>query len=497
MTSGVSRRAALLTAATLGLGVFCLWLFFMHQTPPDSDLPTRTVDRGEVLEFVVQPGRVTSARVTTVLNEIEPVRYGEYHATGGEILWMVPDRSVVDSGALLVELNSALLKEVRDDWQLKVVAAEAAYKQADIGFQNQVTKRETELANALTLLEDFELLQTAFAAAREPKVAEKTEQTVADTENVRVQQLLSRIADAMKAIGAAGAEATTPDDQRYAYQLMILKLGQALGDLEITKKYEQPLQAKEIDEAVKSAQRALLQSQHDHELVLQQLATARAAARQTLDQAQTRLDHFDNQIEKCKIAAPHAGVVMYASAADGALVCAGAVVDERQPILTLYDPSLVQIDSPVPSTEARRIHVDATAVIYLDNPQSPGIPARVTDLKSEGDQVQVIVTPEDGTTLRLGEEATVEIHVHRLPTALRVPRASTFRWDDQTHCYVQSRDTGVWERRAVVLGVTGAEYCEVVQGLQEGDVIAAEALTAVEQLEPALLEPEQLDMTSP
>ena len=129
---------------------------------PESGFTSHTVDRGEVLVRCVLVGTVESVNQAEIICEVEAHSYDGYRSSGAEVLWIVRDGATVKKGDVLVELNDTLLKELRDDWDVKVVQSEGKFKQADIRYRNHISRRETELADILAKLQQAELAESSF-----------------------------------------------------------------------------------------------------------------------------------------------------------------------------------------------------------------------------------------------------------------------------------------------------------------------------------------------
>lgn len=369
-----------------------------------------------------------------------------------------------------------MLKALRDDWQVKVLNSEGAYKQANLRYENQITKRETELSDALDQLTTAQMRREVSAGTRDLVLSEKSQEVDLVAESVKVQQLVVAIAEAMQRIGTHSIRAGTPEEERYQYQLEVIKLGQALGDLEMAKKYDHPLQAAEMEAAVKSAQQALARSQSNHEAILAQLLAQRTSAEKILATQRDRLRHYEDQLEKCHIRAPHDGVVMYAVSDEGEPIEAGAVLHERQKIATLCNPAELELNVSLPPEDADRVRVDMPAAIQVDLDNDEVYPGVVTALTGNGKEPGAVVKPQKPLNLRLGDTATVEIQLKQLPDVLQIPILSYISRDGNTIVYV--RRDGDWQPQPVELGAAGMQYVQVVEGLQEGETIARDASVA-------------------
>ena len=113
--------------------------------------------------------------------------------------------------------------------------------------------------------------------------------------------------------------------------------------------YEQLMKIKTLDGALKTAERELEQTKNNNESQLAQVEAAKIEAESVAAKEKERLENYQTQLEKCKIFAPHGGMVVYSrEGRDGSTeIAEGVVVRERQRILSLPELTKMQVKTQV------------------------------------------------------------------------------------------------------------------------------------------------------
>ena len=227
-----------------------------------------------------------------------------------------------------------------------------------------------------------------------------------------------------------------------------------------------------------------------YEKTLTQLeATSEAAAAQlkaetaTLENEETRLHHLEQQLAKCTIVAPAAGMAVYANdnrsrwGSSEPQVAVGALVRDRQVILRLPDLSRMQVKTTVHESKVDQIY--------------PGMPARILiqGRPFKGQVVSIANQPEsqsfmaanvkeyatvvsiDGSPsgLRPGMTAEVTILLAEVKDGILLPVTAVAEKSTGFYAYVKT-PTGI-DQRALKLGKTNDTYIEILDGVKEGDVV--------------------------
>lgn len=189
------------------------------------------------------------------------------------------------------------------------------------------------------------------------------------------------------------------------------------------------------------------------------------------------------ELENCVIYATQPGMVVYASSVArrwrGDPIEPGAMVRQRQSIITLPDVSEMAVTVRVHEAFADRVRPGQRALIATDafpdralsgrvrrigvlpEPQgwlSTGVNVYATDVTIEGNHRDA---------LKPGMSARVEIIVAELKDVLYIPiQAVTFNGGDRL-CYVAT--DGGYQARTIQTGLFNERFIEVKEGLEEGE----------------------------
>lgn len=150
------------------------------------------------------------------------------------------------------------------------------------------------------------------------------------------------------------------------------------------------------------------------------------------------------------------------------------------PAIDLIDDSCLYVKAPMDEIDAPKIHPDQRTRVTLDALPGKVFEARVkrvapyiTAVEKQARTVEVdidFVHPEEAKGLLVGYSADAEIVLAVRENTLRVP-TSTLREGNRVLLY--RADDGRLEERVIKAGVANWEFTEVLEGLAEGDRIAA------------------------
>lgn len=189
--------------------------------------------------------------------------------------------------------------------------------------------------------------------------------------------------------------------------------------------------------------------------------------------AEARLAIARKAMEAVELRAPFDGQILSIGVAPGTQVSA------FQAVLTLADPSELEVVvNPTPE-EASEIGVGQAAAVQLANRPGKDLAGRVRQVPfkaSSGendllgqDQTARIVLEDPGVSLTLGEAATVVIQLERRENVLWLPPAAlrTFQGRD----FVLIQDGEIQRRADVLLGLRSTDRVEILEGLRAGQVV--------------------------
>ena len=210
---------------------------------------------------------------------------------------------------------------------------------------------------------------------------------------------------------------------------------------------------------------------------------ARRVARLEARTAEERLRAQEEKLDRARIGAPIAGVVMAAEGRTAKPLTKGRAVGQGELMLSIADLERLSVVTSVDEADVRKVEAGQRA--WITGPGFPGlrVEGAVTRISSQADsrarrggapQFEVVVAldrldAKARDRLRVGMSAHVTIVVHHRPAALMVPIDAVEHGGGQAWLRVLADDGA--ERRAVRLGLTTLDSVEVVQGLSPGDEV--------------------------
>jgi HlyD family secretion protein len=255
-----------------------------------------------------------------------------------------------------------------------------------------------------------------------------------------------------------------------------LALQHQLTSLELFQRFTLPKTERSLQGQVKSAETSL------------------GNATLQLQRQVERYETLQKQVNRCTIRAPHAGVLYYYNDPNprghSAVIDEGMSVRQRQSLF--YLPDLSEMEAQVAVNESvvdrilpgQRVSITFEALPKLalsGHVESIGqIPTRVT-VRSADDGFQsmdtgirffttIVKLDKLNDQLRPGMTTMVDFRLSPRANVLAIPHQAVKTDRGKKICFV-ARDEGL-ERRVVKIGQDTAEMIEVLDGLQEGELVA-------------------------
>jgi len=210
------------------------------------------------------------------------------------------------------------------------------------------------------------------------------------------------------------------------------------------------------------------------------------AARANVQRAESDVGQQDRKLAEGSVHAPRDGVVVYATAGEGAnrrKISVGVTPFEGMQLMYLPDPSSMRVDAEISEFDLAKVRVGSPVELRLDayaDAVFRGEVARISSLarqkisKVSGQpigvkvfDVTIAVTDQD-ERLKPGLSTTVEILVSENPDVLYVPVAAVFL-DEHDQAVVYVKESGRPVKRPVELGGTTDRLAIVKSGVEAGD----------------------------
>ena len=183
--------------------------------------------------------------------------------------------------------------------------------------------------------------------------------------------------------------------------------------------------------------------------------------------------HYGQQLNNCNLYAPNDGFVVYAPGNRGDPIRDGAILRERQKVMTVHDVTQLQIRTRGDAPGADRVKAGMTASIELVQSSGKQLNGSVIAVQQQGGKTEAIISISGNNSLRPGATAAVTILLDERRDVVLIPLSALTSRGGQTYCYVVTE--GGIEQRPLTLGATGDQHAEVVGGLKPREDVVLHA----------------------
>lgn len=408
-----------------------------------DDLITQVVTRGPFDHIVLEQGEIESSSNTEVICEVKSRGGG-----GVAILWVIDEGAKVEEGDKLVELDSSQLELELKEQNIKVITAESRATSAAAAVKQAEISREEYLEGVYK--SEQKRLLALIAVAEQAK--RKAELAIDSSTRLVAKGLIKSLQLEADQFGLVNATNQLEAEQ---------------GNLWVLENLTKEKMLVQFDSDIEAAKAAL------------------SAAESELMEERSELAELKEQIENCVMFAPAAGVVVHAnrySSRGGSaefVVEAGATVRERQAIIRLPDPSLMQVKLKVNESRITLIREGMPAKISIDAIPGMKLTGRVkkvnryaepssffsSSIKEYATLIEIIDPPDN---IRTGMTAEVQIFVEQLDNALQIPIQGLYEHGDEMYTLIQ-RGPDSFETAAVKIVATNDTMASISEGLAEND----------------------------
>jgi HlyD family secretion protein len=435
-----------------------------------------SVQRGPLRISVIERGNLKAADSVSLKSEIE----GQT-----TILKLVPEGTQVQAGDLLCELDATGLIDERFQQEISVRNAEAAHVKSRQNYEIQKSQNDSDVKKAEQALlfaeMDLRKFQEGEKRAKEAEADEAIK--LAEEEATRAGDKL----DWSRKLNEKGFLTDTElEADRLSLSRAEIQLEQSKRDKDLLVRFQLPRDeadlAAKLDEARRELERVKLQ------------AAARIVdfeADMNTNEAKLRLEReklarVETQIEKSRLVAPRAGMVVYAVEEGGRYgssqpIKEGTQVRERQEIITIPSAGGMIAQVSLHESVLKQVEPGQGAIVRVDALPGREFHGRVRFVSVMADQnsywanpnlrlYRTEVTIEDPVSeMRPSMSCAIEILVEEIEDTLFVPVQSIFRRGQANLAFVERG--GASEERAVQVGRYNDRWVEVLEGLTEGEVV--------------------------
>jgi len=167
---------------------------------------------------------------------------------------------------------------------------------------------------------------------------------------------------------------------------------------------------------------------------------------------------------KMNVRAPSSGVILNIIANVGEKVTADKL------LVQLSDRSSFKISGSIDEKLASQVKTGAKVFVVIENDKLEGTVGSVTPMvANQKVQFNVHLNESSHPKLIANQSVLIEVMSDKKENVLRIKKNSGFESAKTCRVFVVEGDQAV--KRKITLGLVGDDYCEVVSGLNEGDVV--------------------------
>ncbi len=492
--------------AVLAVVLFVYALWFAGGQENDR-LAVAPVQRGPLVISVTESGTIQNRERVVIKSEVEG---------NTTIIYLVPEGVQVEEGDLLVELDSSGLLEQEDQQQIKVISAEAAYISARENLAVIKSQSESDVSEAALAHEFAKQDLVKYEKGDYPRSLQEAQGkiTIAQEELQRAKDTLEGSKRLAEKEYITGTELQA--DQLAANRAQI-DLDLAETDLQLLKEYTYKRNLDQLTSDVEQTEMALERVRRRAAADVVQAEAKLKAKQSEYERQQVRLIKMEDQIAKCHIIAPRAGMVIYATTGESYRhrssepLQEGQQIHERQNLIYLPSSSSMKVDVKIREASLRKMHLGMPVRVTVEALPARQFWGRVGKIGLLPDARMAWLNPdlkvysmeiylEDGTSmLRAGMSCQAEIIVEQHKQALYIPVQAVVRVDGKPTAFVL-RD-GAPEPREVEIGLDNNQMVRIISGLGEGEEVLLSpplaSATAPPQVGPDLASEERMAASQP
>jgi HlyD family secretion protein len=434
------------------------------------------VRRGPLRINVIERGNLRAANNIELVSELEG---------NNTILYLIPEGTYVEKGTLLVELDSTSLVERRVTQEISFQNADGTYVKAQQNLAIQRSQNVSDVALAERKLDFARRDRTKYVEGDYPQQLER-----ARNEILLAQEELKRAQDRLDWSTELNQQGfltrTELEADQLALQRAQIKIEQAESDLMLLREYDNPRELERLQADVVEAERELERVNLQAAARLVDYEADLRTSKARLDLEREKLDRLMSQIEKSKIYAPAAGMVVYAQQDGGRWrsadpIAEGTQVRERQAIVTIPATSGMIAQASLHESVLEKVEVGQRVIVRVDALPDRDFEGRVRFKAVLPDQNSWFANPNlrlyrcdidivgADPRMRPGMSCSLEIIVEEIPDATFVPVQSIFLSGGEPVTFVaKGREA---EMRPVRVGRNNAAWVQILEGLEPGETV--------------------------
>ena len=391
------------------------------------------------------------------------------------------------AGDLCVELDSSQLQEKEKQQQIDVTRATADLEKAQKDVELKRTQIESDTASARLT---FELAQLDLDNYTSGEFQQQV--NTIDGKILIAQQELNQAKENYEFAKRVAKKGYKSQNELETARIAVVKAQNTLnveqGNLKVLREFTYTRTIKEYTERAEDSKREIERVRLAGEAAMAQV-TAEYKARELMYQLEIdKLRRYQQQIAACKMIAPQAGQVVYASVQSSrgssvVVIEEGASVRENQEVIRLPDFSQMQVEARIHESKISQLQLGLSVLIeidafpgevfhgVIDTISSVPLPGRWPnfDLKEYEAGIRILDATERVEKLKPGLTASIQIIVGERDNVLQVPVQAVIAIGEMRLAYVLTPSAP--ERRPVKTGDASDTHIEILDGVAEGETV--------------------------
>ncbi|MEM1185481.1 MAG: efflux RND transporter periplasmic adaptor subunit [Planctomycetota bacterium] len=462
----------------LGGGAFAMLRGASDASSVDTG-ETFEVARGLLTISVTEAGTLQAREQEVIINRVKGRT---------EIIFIVDEGALVDTGDLLIELDSSALKDKKSEEEIQVENADAAFVRARENLAVAESQAKSDVSQAELdhrfAIED----KSRYIEGEYPK-----ELTELESRITLALEELERAVDQLEGSERLFAEKYIAESElesdRLAKNRAELDYQLAVANKDLLEKYTYPRRIDELDSAIEQTKLALDRVKRKASADIVQAQANLRAAEVELDRQKDQLADVVDQISKTRIVAPTAGMVIYATSVNQRSRWGGNEEPLQEGYQAREREELIYLPTASSMMAKVAIHESALEKVRENQFVRVTVPA-IPDQSFEGRVAKIAPLPDQSSWwnpdlrvysteihlvgnvngARTGMSCQAEIIVEEYDDAIYVPVQAVTRSRGEAVAFVAD-ETGTLTRRPVDIGLDNNRMVRVVGGLEAGEMV--------------------------
>lgn len=458
-----------------GLGVFLL-IRGQSVSSTEKEVMHR-VQQGPLSITVVENGSLSNQEELKIKSQVDGRK---------TLLFLIAEGTLVEQGTTLVELDRSGLEDTLEEAKIRVDNAEAAFirEREQLEITNNKSASEVESGKQSVKFATMDLAN--YQQGQYPQDLQVAKNTI-----MLAEEELKRAEDKLDWSDKLATEGFVTRSELEGDRLEVkrkrLNLDVARSKLKLLEEFAFKRQLEKLKSDVYQAEQALIRSVKNAQAdTIRAEATLRAKESEWQRQAK-KMRHIEDQIKKCTIRAPRAGMVIYATSVNKrpwgnqAPLEVGQEVRERQDLIFLPTNAGMKALIKIDETDLERVRLGMVAQVTFDalgGIQLTGQVAKIAPLPDQGSfwmnpdlklyETEVFLD-QVVEGLRTGMNCRVEIVTKQYQEITYVPIQSVVKVDGLPTVFVQ-KDNRI-EARPLQVGLSNNRRLAVHSGVEAGEWI--------------------------